>query len=324
MRQEKVVTAIDLARELASSADGLTIDEISNRFGVARRTAERMKDVVEQAFGPLDRIDDGRRVRFRLSAGGIGRFVAAPTAEELAELINLARAMEARDPARAKILGGLAKKVGASLNEQARRRLAPDIDAQLKSEVWAHTAGPVVACRPEILRSIRSAILSNRKIDVAYRKVGDAAFRLYTLTPWGIIWGVRHYLVAGFSSDAEPRMLRLDRIDRATLLDAAGDRASSFDLRAFSQRSFGLFQEPPQGVELVFAPEAAEDVRNTLFHPSQRIEAVGDGGVRVCFEAGGLRELADFLRSWRGAVRVLAPEQLATMMAPAEVGPSAG
>ncbi len=324
MRQEKVAATLELARNLAAAADGLTIDEISIRFGVARRTAERMRDVVEQTFGPLDRIDDGRRVRFRLSAAGIGRFVAAPTAEELAELINLARAMELRDPARARVLDGLAKKIGASLNEQARRRLAPDIEAQLKSEVWVHTAGPIMACRPPVMKALRSAILLNRKTEVTYRKVGETAVRAYTLTPWGLVWGVRHYLVAGFSPDSEPRLLRLDRIDVVTVLDAPGDRSASFDLRAFTERSFGLFQEPRQAVELVFAPEAAEDVRSTLFHPNQRITPGGDGSIRVSFEAGGLRELADFLRNWKGAVRVVAPEQLACMIAPADPKSPAG
>jgi hypothetical protein len=48
------------------------------------------------AFGPLDRIEDGRKTQFRLAARSHGNFGAAPTAEELTELENGARAWERR------------------------------------------------------------------------------------------------------------------------------------------------------------------------------------------------------------------------------------
>src|SRR5271166_4418258 len=82
------------------------------------RTAERMRDAVEAAFGPLEREDDGRRVRFRLAARGLGNFASAPTADELAELENAARALEATgNGSRAATLRSLGMKIGASLRE---------------------------------------------------------------------------------------------------------------------------------------------------------------------------------------------------------------
>jgi hypothetical protein len=64
-----------------------------------RREAERIRDPVEAAFGPLDRIEDGRKVQF-----GCPRAASAisppPTAEELTELESAARALEAADSGR--------------------------------------------------------------------------------------------------------------------------------------------------------------------------------------------------------------------------------
>ena len=84
-----------LARELAASAEHLTLDELAGVVNASRRSAEWMRDAVEAAFGPLDRIEDGPKTQFRLAARSLGNFGAAPTAEELTELENAARALEA-------------------------------------------------------------------------------------------------------------------------------------------------------------------------------------------------------------------------------------
>ena len=70
MRLEKPTAVLKLARALASNWEGLTLDEMAAFIGAGRRTAERMRDAVEDVFGPLDHIDDGRKKRFRLAARG--------------------------------------------------------------------------------------------------------------------------------------------------------------------------------------------------------------------------------------------------------------
>ena len=46
MRHEKAAALLDLARALAASAEGLTLDEMARAAGVGRRTAERMRDAL--------------------------------------------------------------------------------------------------------------------------------------------------------------------------------------------------------------------------------------------------------------------------------------
>lgn len=46
MRHEKAARLLELARRLAGSAEGLTLDEMAAAMGVGRRTAERMRDAV--------------------------------------------------------------------------------------------------------------------------------------------------------------------------------------------------------------------------------------------------------------------------------------
>ncbi|MFG1348817.1 helix-turn-helix transcriptional regulator [Xanthobacter autotrophicus] len=313
-RFSKVIAAMKLARDLAGTSTGWTLDDIQREYEVSRRTAERMRDLVEEAFGELERIRDGRQMRFRLPMSKGTNFITAPTAEELAELTNLAEAMKARDPARADLLHSLRRKIEAALRRSDQLRLGPDIEAHLSTEVWAHVPGPAKLCRPEVLKTIRHAILAERALEICYRKVGEETARAHRLIPYGLILGMRHYLVAGFPERPEPHLLRLDRIDEGMELDEPGHRPKGFDLRAHAWRSFGFYQEEPERIELVFDPAAAADARSTAFHPTQELQELEGGRVLVTFEAGGLVELARFLDPWRGKVEAVRPERLRTLL----------
>src|SRR5215471_16154838 len=85
MRHEKASQLLELARLLAGTAEGLTLDEMAERLGVGRRTAERMRDAVRDVFPQMEEVDDPPSKRFRIPAGLDGLF-QAPTAEELAAL----------------------------------------------------------------------------------------------------------------------------------------------------------------------------------------------------------------------------------------------
>ncbi|MFT8672401.1 MAG: hypothetical protein ABF802_13595 [Acetobacter orientalis] len=85
MRFEKVGVVINLARLLAADAEGMTLDEIALALDVSRRTAERLKAIVEDVFPQLESRPDGHRLRFRIT-GGLNGFFHSPTSDELAEL----------------------------------------------------------------------------------------------------------------------------------------------------------------------------------------------------------------------------------------------
>ena len=315
MRFDKVRATLELALDLAASSTGRSLEEISASRNVSRSTAERMRNLVADMFGPLERIHDGKIVRFRLPNLPKGvQFITMPTAEELAELRNLAQAMQARDPARASLLESLSRKISAGLRAADRRRLEADVELHLETEVWAHTPGPARLCKPEVLKTIRHAILAGRIVEIQYRKVGDEAPRSYRAIPYGLIFGRSHYLVVGFPDGDQPRQLRLDRIDTVAELEEWGSRPESFSLRGYAERSFGFFQEEPQPIELVFDPSIAREVGDLSLHPDQRIETLADGSLRVTFEAGGFTELAQFLTPWVNRVKVMKPERLKGLM----------
>ena len=201
MRNEKLVDVIALAQELSASAEGMTLDEMARFSGVGRRTAERRRDVIIEAFGPLDEIQDGRQVRFRLSGRGLASFVAAPTAEELAELENSARKSEAEgDALRAEALRSLHRKVRACLRQNEKARLATDMEAQLRAEAFAQRVGPHPFADRSVLTGLRQALIAGLIVKFQYQLDAAETPRWRRVIPYGILFGPRYYLVGNVPS----------------------------------------------------------------------------------------------------------------------------
>ncbi|HTV32042.1 MAG TPA: WYL domain-containing protein [Methylocella sp.] len=311
MRSEKPAELLRLALELAAHAEGLTTEEMMAFCGVQRRTIERRRAAIEQILGPLDRIEDGRLIRFRLSGRSIGSFATAPTPEELAELEKAARAHEmARDPKRAEILRSLNRKIQASLRASERNRLAPDIEALLRSEAIARQVGPRPFGDASLLSKLRQALLSERMVSFLYGDCEAGTARRRKVIPYGLLFAARYYLVGCSPGKPAPVLFRLSRMSHLELLEETGRPPADFDLAAYTARSFGVFQEEPETIILRFDAEVAEDARAFLFHPTQLFSDEPDGALIVRFTAGGLLEIARHLMSWSGKVTIFAPDRL--------------
>jgi predicted DNA-binding transcriptional regulator YafY len=92
-RYQRAVEVEDLIVTLAGSRQGLTIAEISERYDVSRRTAERMRDAVAERFPVVeaDRHEGDRRKRWRID----GRTVRALVPLGARERAVVSRAVEA-------------------------------------------------------------------------------------------------------------------------------------------------------------------------------------------------------------------------------------
>lgn len=314
MRLEKLATLMMVARELATNTEGLTLDEIASLADVGRRTAERMRDLIDQTFGPLESLEDGKRKRFRLASHGLGRFFSTPTSDELAELENAARqADDRKSTERAKKLRSLSGKIISSLRENDRRRLKVDTEALVSSETFTRYVGPHPVHNSEILSKLKQALLQLKQVSITY-PAKDGASLTRDLTPYGILYGARYYLIGAESIQDEPKLFRLDRIKDAIAKDTPGAPPASFSLDEYVTQSFGVFHDDPEFIELLFDKSSAEDVLNFQFHPKQIVRANDDGTIYVSFYASGMLELARHLMTWGNTVTILNSKRLKDMM----------
>lgn len=318
MRHEKAEGLLLLARALAASPEGLTLEEMARAAGVGRRTVERMRDALWALFPQMEEIPDPPTKRFRIPHGLDGLF-QSPSAEELAELSRAGDALAAGGaPARAQALRTLEKKIRSAMRSAALRRISPDAEALARAETTvAVQAGPRPAEDPALIGALRQAIMAMKAVRFRYRG-GSRHGAARDAVPYGIMFGRANYLVAAeFGAEGahgEPRNYRLDRIEGLQLLDRAAAAPEAFSLQDYAARSFGIYQGEVEEIELRVAPQAADDAMGWRFHPTQTLERQEDGSVIVRFWATGLLELAWHLFTWGDAVKVNRPEALRVVL----------
>ena len=310
MRYERLKDIVDLAVRLQGTRAGLTIEDIQSDLSISRRTAERMRNAVEWAFGPLDTVpSNDNRLHWRLRSGAL-RSLVQITDEELSALATASAALERTGlQEQAAKLNEVNTKVRAVRNESSERR-DPDLEALMQVEGLAMRPGPRQPVNADMIELLREAILASRMVEFRYRARSTGRTSRQRLEPYGLIYGNRAFLVARNDWNNEPRLWRLAGMDDARVLPERFERDPTFDLQRFARRSFGTYQEEPVQVMLRFDTTAASDASSFLFHPDQTSEVHEDGTVTVCFEAGGLDEICWHLVTWGETVTVEEPLRL--------------
>ena len=315
MAYERAADIVRLALRLQGTWRGLTLDDVQRDFEVARRTAERLRNAVEDVFGPLELADTGeRRHHWRLRTSTL-RSLVTVSAEELAELSAAATALDRNGlEERALMLRQLADKLRALLEADALTQIEPDLQALMVAEGLAMRPGPRPRLDDGLLALLRHAIKLGRGVAFDYlaRATGQRSRR--RVQPYGIIYGNRAFLVGHTERGSDLRLWRLANISAAGITEQRFTRDPAFDLQQFAKRSFGTFQEEPVAVALRFAAEVAQDVNHFVFHPDQSVTRNADGSLTVRFTAGGLDEICWHLVTWDSHASVEQPAHLRQRM----------
>lgn len=306
MRHEKAASLLELARILAGSAEGLTLDEMAERIGVHRRTVERMRDALNDLF-PVEIVEERPNRRFRIPSG-LDSLFQTPTADELAALRRAAEGYAASG-ATAQALRTLETKVLSALRAGARRRLAPDLEALVQAEAIAVHAGPRPFEDEDVLSVVRQAIVSLQALSFRYEG-GSRKGEVREVTPFGLLFGRSNYLVAGEGGSEVPKTFRLDLMREPQVLDRPAAPPNGFSLQEFADRSFGIYHDDVEDVVLRISPDRARDALNWRFHARQTVAMQPDGSALVRFSASGMRELAWHLFTWGKDVEVVSPPSL--------------
>ena len=316
MRYGRLADLVRLALQMQGRADGLSLDDIGQTYEVSRRTAERMRDAIRDAFPQTEELHEpGGRKRWRLPPGTAGR-LADPTIDDISALNRGAElARQSGDAATAYHLETLMDRLRARLPGPKRTRLEPDIATLLEADGVALRPGPREQIPVEILDSLREAILAGVWIEVDHRaRATGLLSRNARLGALALLLGEgRQYLVAYSDYAKDVRLFALAGLERIELTNSVFERPEDFDLAAWMQRSFGIWQEEIYNVVWRFTPEAAPDARRYLFHPTQEMTDEPDGSLTVRFHAGGLREMCWHLFRWGDQVEILAPRELSLM-----------
>ncbi|HEX5958287.1 MAG TPA: WYL domain-containing protein [Hyphomicrobiaceae bacterium] len=319
MSYSKARDLMMLAIMAAGRYVGVTLDDVKARFRTSKRTAQRMTHALEEVFPEtVSYLDNEGRKRWRLESGVL-RELMSLTPEELAALNfaieSLRRsglAVEADD------LRNVRDKIMALVPRGQMLRIEPDLEALMEAQGLAARPGPRQRVDRQVVAAIAEGIKACRLLDVEYRARGEIELKPRQLVPYGLLTGLRRYLVARSARDPSgpTRLYILDSIGSARVTNEAFERDPAFRLDEFATRAFGVFQNEDELGDVVwrFSPAAAERARQFQFHPSQQVEEQPDGSLVVSFCAAGHLEMCWHLYIWGDQVEVLEPERLRDMV----------
>src|SRR5205814_1387223 len=108
------------------------------------------------------------------------------------------------------------------------------------------------------------------------------------------------------------RVFKLDRVQSVEMTDRQFVPRNVDEIAEHLRRSWGgvVFSEENYDITIDFAADVAIRIAETYWHPSQKLEALPDGGVRLRVSLPSLLEFIPWVRGWGEAAVVIEPAQL--------------
>ena len=169
--------------------------------------------------------------------------------------------------------------------------------------------------RQAMLGLLNRSLLEGRKLEIVYRTArrrGNVSERV--VHPYHIMPHVRSWqLIAYCEKRQDVIMFKVDRIRKATLLEESYEIAGGFDLDAYMGDAWGVMRpegQPPEEVELHFAPDAGRWVAEEYWHRSQRVEELADGSVVFRLTIAVTPDFVNWILYYGSKVEVMKPDHL--------------
>ncbi|MBC7334389.1 MAG: WYL domain-containing transcriptional regulator [Actinobacteria bacterium] len=164
----------------------------------------------------------------------------------------------------------------------------------------------------DVFSAVYSAKLERKSISVTYFSMERKKIQQRIIDPYALIFrfGV-WYLIGHCHLRDEIRTFRIDRIKSAKVIENRFEIPSTFSIDKFLEGSWGIIKgEKKEKVKLKFSPELAMFISEVKWHPSQKLEFLGDGSLLASYEVAGLDEIKRWILGFGKEVEVLEPEEL--------------
>lgn len=159
------------------------------------------------------------------------------------------------------------------------------------------------------------------KLDVCMEALADERVLAFSynarnrrVCPLGLVSKEERWYLRAFCCDAnEQRTYRLDRITTIRRTDEKYTYPTDFSLQELTKNAWAvLFDNQGELITVRFLARglAAEDLLNTSFHSSQKIEKLGDGSIKVTYRLDTWKGMVGWVLRWGQLIDILEPEEL--------------
>jgi proteasome accessory factor B len=302
-KQDRAARLFKVAQIIGGSK-GITARELGERTNRHKRTALRDILALEKIGVPVFE-ENGR---WHIREGYFMPAIEFSQPEAVALLMAGRLAVKHADH-NDQVLGMALTKIARAMPEEAR--LVARFFEETAGEL---TAKPITGQRTDVFATLMRAWLGRRKVRLDYRdaagKDTTRVLRPYYLEPASMT-GHGTYLIGYDELSKEVRSFKVERIRSARLEETAYYLPSDFNLERYLRHSWGIWsKDAVERVVLRFAAPAARRVRESYWHPSQKLTAVRGGGVRMEISVRGRVEITPWILSWGADCEVLEPADL--------------
>ena len=192
-------------------------------------------------------------------------------------------------------------------------RLSPE-SVMEKLALRANAFRPV---REETWQAVAESLQKGVALSIRYRHAGQGPGEPRVIRPYALILSARDWmLLAPETSGDQVKSFYLARIESAKPTTERYAIPKGFDPDAFYRDTFGIFVGggQPFRFRVRFSPEASDEVRETVWHPKQKLELSAGGEAILELPARSVREARRFVLAYGSDAVVLAPPDLVADM----------
>src|ERR1700682_1615800 len=301
-KQDRAARLVKVLQLVMGAPGGITAAEIGRRTERHKRTALRDREALQTVGVPL--LVDGDR--YRLMPDYILPTVSFTQPETMMVLLATRLAVQHLDYYN--------EFLAMALNKLAGTLPTGPVKVSVGESASQLATKPDNPERQKVFGVITQGLLERKQLEFSYvDSAGQRSRRQvhpYFLEPVSLMTRST-YLVAKDIERKAMRTFKLDRITDAKLLAADAYVPSDFQLQKLVADSWGIWtQDRVEHVELLFSKVAQGRVRETVWHPSQKLKMAPDGRLRLTLDVRALVEMTPWVLSWGADVEVVAPAAL--------------
>jgi len=292
---------------LSSRRTAIPLEDLMARLECSKSTLHRAINTMKNALNAP--------IVFDAEAGGYKYGKPEGEAYELPGLWFTAQELQALA-----IMQRLLKDAGGGLLEEHLGPLGRRLSELTKhqrlnlGEAASRLRFPALGARPagEAFNTVASATLQRRKLWMEYHARSTDERSERTVSPQRIThYREAWYLDAWDEKRAALRSFSVDRIRRATVLDARAADVPEAELEEHYASAYGIFGGKADKVAVLrFTPERARWVADEKWHPEQQGAWLPDGSYELKIPYREARELVMDVMRQGASVEVIAPAEL--------------
>lgn|SRR5690554_6776741 len=286
------------------ASPGLSAPELAARCQVSERQCYRDLRTLQDAGIPIY-YDNGYRV--------VDCFVLKNISLTLDEALSLIYGIKLIERQQGVFsVTGIKEKLLSLLPEKLRGEIE-EIEDKMEIQI---KPGVDYSKKEELFRRLNGAVRENKQLHMEYASLSSKERTTRIIEPYRLVFKDKFWYIVAYCH--RRREVRLFRIDRIKKLEETGGHfipPADFDFETYMGSAWQMERGEEFSFQVRFTGNSARYVRETQFHPSQKITENKDGSILFSAKASGLRSILRWVLSFGSEAEILAPPDFRRMVA---------